>query len=424
MHPLSYFQDSDLDDFVNFQTAGVVELRDWQRRAINSFRETKYNLILECATGVGKSRCAVEMLKLLLIEDPKIRTLIAVPKNVILETGWYKELVDAGIPIQDIGVFYGGIKEYARITITNMQNIHKIPLELFDFLIVDEAHNFATKKQLAIISRPFKYRLGLSATIKRQDYKHFDLLKVFNYNVFKYDPSEALSDGVLNNFDFVNIGIYMDFDDKEEYDNLSHQYNQVLIAGGGFSKIMNSTGPLKNKMLYLLTERKKLVNNYKYKFNIVRELIQKHKDDKVIVFNQFIDQTNKMYWNLVETGLSVRVIHSDVSNEERDKTLIDFREGRFNILITTKVLDEGYNLPKLDVAIITAGDSADKQTIQRMGRVLRKKDKNSKIYQLFCLNTIEQESAEARARIFKKLALSYKDITYDENSFAEEIKAS
>jgi superfamily II DNA or RNA helicase len=424
LHPLSYFTDDDLDDFVNVQTNNYVELRDWQRRAIKFFKENNYNALFEASTGVGKSRCAVEIIKAVYDIDSNIRTLIVVPKNVILETGWYRELVEAGLPIQDIGVYYGNIKEYAKITLTNMQSLSKIPLELFQFLIIDEAHNFATPKLLKLISKPFKYRLGLTATVKRQDNKHYDLLKIFNYNVFEYSPAQALEEGVLNPFDFVSIGVYLDEETRDEYENLSQQYSKVILAGGGFKKIMLTTGPVKNKMLMLLTQRKQLVNNYKQKFDVTKLLITKHRNDKVIVFNQFIDQTNKMYWHLLDSNIEVRQIHSKLDKEERDKTLMDFKLNKYNVLIAAKVLDEGYNLPKLDVAIITAGDKEDKQTIQRMGRVLRKKDKNSTIYQIYCIETIEAEDAKERSNMLKKLAMTYQEIIYDPQDIDDALLSS
>ena len=77
--------------------------------------------------------------------EPDIRVLIVVPKNVILETGWYKELYEYGVSLKDIGVFYGAIKEYAKVTITNMQSLHRIALELFDMVVFDECFSGDTK---------------------------------------------------------------------------------------------------------------------------------------------------------------------------------------------------------------------------------------------------------------------------------------
>jgi len=414
MNKGEWFDESVYEDFSDYEEeSDEVTLRDWQRRAKEFFFEHDGRVIFEVTTGAGKTFSAIDIIQDILDKEPLTRILVVVPKNVILETGWYKEFVDAGIPIQKIGVYYGDVKEYAQITITNMQNIHRIPLEIFDMGIFDEVHNYGTTRMIEFLKAPFKYKLGLSATLKRMDNKHYDILKVFNYNVFEYKPSEALSDGVLNPFDFENIGVMMDQESMDIYDDLTQQLNSIFKSGGSYEKLMRSTSPLKFKMLALINERKALVNNYHEKFNIARDIIKKHRSNKVIVFNQYNDQTSKLYWYLLEDNIDCRIIHSGIDKAKREQALMDFKNDKFHVLLTSKVLDEGYNLPKLDVAIIMAGDSTDKQTVQRMGRVLRKKKHgNSKLYQIFCLKTLEARNAEERAKIFKKLSSDYLEYEY------------
>jgi len=531
--------------------------------------------LLKDFTVVHNTFFTIDIIQDLLINEPDLKIIIVVPKNIILETGWYKELVDAGIPIQKIGVYYGDIKEYAQITITNMQNLNKIPLEVFDMFVVDECfsgdtkvtlmhsnksmkningyitttsikgiveqkskgpvisfnttskqfelkqiinwykipvkrklikiifdngielkvtpdqelytgqkyisanelsindkiiyfgennnifsnfkrsnkrpcyvkcikkenieteemvydievednhnffangllahncHNFGTPRLLELVKHPMKYKIGLTATLKRMDNKHYDLLKIFKYNMFKYAPKEALDDGVLNPFIFINIGVKLNIESQNKYDFFTQQLNTIFKQGGNYEKIMRTTSPLKFKMLALMNERKVLVNNYFEKFNIGREIIKHHQDNKIIVFNQYNDQTSKLYWHLLEDNRVCRIIHSGISKEKREESLRDFKNDKFNVLLTSKVLDEGFNIPKLDVAIIMAGDSTDKQTIQRMGRVLRKKKgQNSILYQIYCIDTMEATNANSRSKIFKALASDYKDIEY------------
>ena len=108
-------------------------------------------------------------------------------------------------------------------------------------------------------------------------------------------------------------------------------------------------------------------------------------------------------------------MHSGIRQEDRQKNLMDFRNNKFNVLLTTKVLDEGYNLPSIEVAVIMAGDSTSKQTIQRLGRVLRKKKKESVLYQVYCKGTIEEEQANVRSILFKQLASHFNDYIYKLN---------
>ena len=401
-----------LPDEVIEQNSSFLDLHDWQKRGITYFFTHGCNVIFEAATGTGKTFFAIELLKKILEIDPDIQILIVVPKNVILETGWYSELFEGGFNLPDIGVFYGAIKEYAKITITNLHNLNRIPLELFDCIIFDELHNFGTPRLLEFVELEKKYKIGLSATVSRSDNNHLKLLKIFNYNVFKYSPKEALQDGILNPFYFFNIGLTMDQISFDRYTKLTQEINLILQMGGSYGAIMKKNSPLKLKLLSKMNERKELVNNYPLKFEIVKKICQENKDEKILVFSQYNKMTNKFYWALLDVGIKSKVIHSGIPQKERDQILIDFRLNRFNVLLTSKVLDEGYNLPQISCAIITAGDSSARQTIQRMGRVLRKKNKPSKLYQIFCKNTIEEVYGEARAKIFKELALEYEDMNY------------
>ncbi len=390
-----------------------IELYDWQRRAIEFFLN-HHKVIYEVSTGAGKTVCAIEILKKLLEVEPTLNTLIIVPKNVILETTWFKELYNAGFSLVDIGVFYGGIKEYGKkFTITNMQNLEKIQLEIFDVVCYDEIHNYGTKRLLKYVEHPFKYKIGLSATVERMDNAHWKIFEIFDYNIFKYTPNQALEEGVLNPFNFINIGVIMDEENYEKYTILTQEINMILQAGGGFKRIMRMASGLKFKMLKKMNERKELVNNYYRKFDVVKYICKKHRDDKIIVFNQFNKQTNKCYWHLLDEGIKARVMHSGISKEKRDENLIDFKNDKFNALLTSKILDEGYNLPSIDVGVIMAGDSTAKQTIQRMGRVLRRKNKPSNLYQVYCKETIEEEYGISRAKLFKELCNKYEQYTYD-----------
>lgn len=399
----------DIEEFIKEQKSKRIELYDWQNRAIKYFFNNNYKAIFEVTTGAGKTFFAIEIIKKILETEPYIQVLIVVPKNVILETGWYKELYDAGISIKDIGVYYGNIKEYAKFTITNIQNLENINFELFNMIIFDEIHNMYTTRLMEYLKKPFTYKIGLSATIEGRDDKHWKMVEYFDYNIFKYEPKQALDDGILNPFNFINIAVEMDQNTYDKYTLLTQQINTILQAAGGYYKIMKSSSGTKYKLLSMMNKRKDMVNNYPKKFKIVRDICDRHKEEKIIVFNEYNEQTNKTYWHLLETGMKTCIVHSGIKKQRIDQNLIDFKNDKYNVMLTSKVLDEGYNLPKIDVAIISAGNSTAKQTIQRMGRVLRKKNKPSILYQIYCKKTIEEEYALERSKIFKELCTEYKE---------------
>ena len=408
-------EDQLVSEYASEQNQKFFTLHEWQKKSIDFFFSNNCNAVFEVTTGAGKSICAITILKEVLKKSPNIYVLIVVPKNVILEKMWFPELMKHGFSMKDVGVFYGASKECCKITITNMQNVANLPLQMFDFAIFDECHNYATARLNRILKHNFKYKLGLSATLERVDKNHWEMLSYFNYHVFKYTPKEALEDGVLNDFIFNNIGVSMDFSDYDIYTEITQQINACIQQGGSFRRVMMGKAGigLKNQLLKLIGERKQLVLNYPMKFEILKKIIQKHLKSKVLVFNEYNKTTTKCYWELLEDNIKARVLHSQVPKDEREQLLNDYGNNKFNILLATKILDEGYNLPSIDCGIIMAGNSTAKQTIQRLGRVLRKKEQMSTLYQIYVKNTMEQDQAKERARTFKDLCSEYNEYKFE-----------
>lgn len=401
-----------IPEFIVESNTSSVDLYDWQRRAIDYFFNSNFKCIFEVASGSGKTFCSIQIIKKIWEFDEDANVLIVVPKNVILEDTWFRELYNNGISLTQVGVFYGNIKEISKVTITNMQNLDRINLDIFDMIILDECHNYGTKRLLPYIRKEFKYKIGLSATLERMDDAHYKILKIFNYNVFKYTPKQALNEGVLNPFNFYNVAVEMDEETRDRYDTLTQEINSIMMSGGGFKKIMRSSTGLKLRMLSKMTERKELVNNYNRKFDIVKIICDKHRADKIIVFNEYNEQTSRSYWYLLDIGVRACIVHSTMPKEKREQNMIDFRNDRFSVILASRVLDEGYNLPKIDTAIIAAGNSTAKQTIQRMGRVLRRKKHHSNLFQVYCLETVEEQYALERAKMFKELCSNHKEYVY------------
>lgn len=389
-----------------------MKLHQWQQEAIEFYYQNNNKALYQVVTGAGKTFFAITLLKQIQEKDPDTKWLIVVPKNVILETGWYTELKSAGIPLYDIGMFYGEYKELAKITLTNMQNLDRLPMELFDGIIFDEIHNYGSERLIKYVNTEFKHKIGLSATIKRLDKRDMLITKAFDYNTFRYAAKEAMDDGILNKFDFCNVRIYMDNEDYQTYEQLDTEIKQISLAAGGIEKAIKKGGESAKAILGKINQRKQLVNNYKHKAEVIKKIITNHPDDKIIVFNQYNDQTNRLYWQLLDIDVHAKVFHSGIDKKKRFEILNEFKHGKIKVLLTTKVLDEGYNLKDIDVGVIMAGESSDKQTVQRLGRILRKSMKKSKLYQMYCVNTIEEKHSNKRSKSFKQLCDQYEVFRY------------
>jgi len=275
-------------------------------------------------------------------------------------------------------------------------------MRIFDVIIADEIHNMMSPNLIKLLKKSFKYKLGLSASIKHIDQRHWKLLEYFHYNVYEYSMRQAIKDGIINKFNFHMIGVKItDPEVRAKYDSVDEELKQMLMAYGGFEKVMRlpKTDPAKSKILSLFTQRNDLVNNYAKKVDVVSDIIEKNPGKKALLFSQYNKITRSIYWALKEKVQRTEIIDTNIREVKRQQFLKEFEEGQYDILLSSRIFEEGYNLPKIDLAIFLSSNSTSRQMIQRLGRILRKKDKPSDAYYIYCIDTFEEDYA-IRAREF------------------------
>lgn len=378
-----------------------MQLHKWQQEALEQFKE-QHEMIANVATGCGKSIMAIEAIKYIREKHPDYNILIVAPKIVILETVWLKELNKFGFGPNQVGVYYGYAHEFSKITLTTIASIPRLDMRIFDVIIADEIHNMMSPSLMKLVKHPFKYKLGLSASIKRVDQNHWKLLEQFDYNMFDYSIKQAITDGIINRFYFHLVGVHItDVDVRERYEELDTELTQALTTYGGFERVMRlpKGDPGKAKVLGLFTQRNDLINNYVKKVNVVSKIIINNKDKKVLLFSQYNKVTRGIYWALKEVVNRTEIIDTHVREVKRQQFLKEFEQGQYNILLSSRIFEEGYNLPAIDCAIFLSSNSTSRQMIQRLGRILRKKDKPSEAYYIYCRDTFEEDYA-MRARQF------------------------
>ena len=85
--------------------------------------------------------------------------------------------------------------------------------------------------------------------------------------------------------------------------------------------------------------------------------------------------------------------------KEREDFLQSFREGTYSILVTSKVLNEGVDVPEANVAIVVSGSGSVREHVQRLGRILRgRPGKQAYLYELVSKRTGEHYVNERRRR--------------------------
>ena len=127
--------------------------------------------------------------------------------------------------------------------------------------------------------------------------------------------------------------------------------------------------------------------------------MQEHKNTKTIIFTQ----NNKMVYHLSNKFL-IPVITYKTIKDERHDVLDGFKSGRYNVVVTSKVLDEGIDVPDAELGIIVSGTGSGREFIQRLGRLLRPKHdgRKVKLIEIVSKQTREINTSTKRMTALKK----------------------
>ena len=144
---------------------------------------------------------------------------------------------------------------------------------------------------------------------------------------------------------------------------------------------------------------KKIALGTDAKLGVLRDLLVRHRHDKVLIFTA----ENEMVYRISNDFLIPSITH-ETNVKERKFWLDALNKGDVLALATSKVLNEGVNIPDASVAIILSGSGSSREHIQRLGRILRKKeDKQAVLYEVVTRDTAEEYMSQRRsdARQFK-----------------------
>jgi len=127
------------------------------------------------------------------------------------------------------------------------------------------------------------------------------------------------------------------------------------------------------------------------KIDLVAQLLERHRKDKVIVFSEYNALVDRISRQLLLPAITYKT-----PTRERRAILERFRAGHYSKVVTGRVLNEGVDVPDASVAIVVSGSSATREYIQRLGRVLRPKPTEATLYELITRETGESRSAARR----------------------------
>ena len=345
-----------------------MKLRDWQEKAFPLWWSKKRGIV-KVVTGGGKTFFAIYCVKKYLNENSSKNILIVVPSIALLDQ-WYENLSHS-FNDKDISLNGGGEQTDATTkicisTIDSLKNIIKDISAESTFLIVDECHKIGTEKRGDMLTNNWHATLGLSATPERDYDDNFYIIikKILGDIIFDYDYIDAREDEVIVNFKLLYGYAALLPEEEQKYKKFTKSIQRRAATIGG-----NNMDDYPLKML--IFNRARLIKNSKNRIPYGVELIQKYKRDSWIVFTENKKQAKDFNDIIRKKGFKSGIYNTDLNDDERQENLENFKAGKLNVLVSCTALDEGFDMPEADGAMILSASSSKRQRIQRMGRVLR-----------------------------------------------------
>ena len=373
-----------------------IKLRDYQAQAVDRWMVDKRGVIV-LPTGAGKTHIALKI-----INDLSVATLVVVPTLALLEQ-WKERLSIFGK--EYVGEFSGRKKELKPITVTTYDSAYinaEILGDKFLLLITDETHHLPSEcyRQIAEMSIA-PYRLGLTAVYEREDGLHSLLPDLIGGIVYELRPDD-LAGRYLARYEVKKIFIPLSEDEKRRYDEKAKVFKEYIASRGirlenveDFRRIVMMSG-LDEKAYEALKswdEARKIAFNSKNKIKKLKELLERHKNDKIIIFTRY----NDLVYRISKIFLIPAITHK-TDKKERSIILDGFRRGKFRTIVTSQVLDEGIDVPDANVGMIVSGTGSSREFIQRLGRLLRPAKDKAILYELISKETGEVKVARRRKR--------------------------
>ncbi len=376
-----------------------VTLRGYQKRALDSWDKAGRRGAIVLPTGAGKTVIAMKAMEL--VNKPAI---VIVPTLDLL--GQWRGRVEGQLGIE-VGAYGGGESTVKAVTICTYDSAYIRAGELgnrFSLLIFDEVHHLPAEsfRQIAeMFTAP--YRMGLTATYEREDLLHLELPRLIGGVVYRLKP-EDLAGRYLSDYAIERVNVELTEGEKEEYERNYRVFadylegNRIWLRSPlDFQRFIMRTGrdPQARRALLARNRAVSIAFNSQAKMERLEEVLRENPDERILIFTQH----NELVYRISRRFLLPFITHT-TDKEERYEVLKGFREGRFRAIVTSKVLDEGIDVPEASVGVIMSGTGSSTEFIQRLGRLLRKSEGKgqARLIELVSRETSETGTSSRRRR--------------------------
>ena len=367
-------------------------IRDYQINAAKALVGNKGpgtgfgTIVLPC--GSGKTIVGMQIMDML-----KTSTLI-ITTNISAVHQWIDELLDkTNLTTEQIAEYTGENKDIKPVTVATYQVLTWRPdkegpfphFSLFHqrpwgLIIYDEVHMLPAPVFRVVAELQAVRRVGLTATLVREDGCEGYVFSLVGPKRYDVPWKELERDNWIASAECVEVRLDLPGSCEIEY----------AVAGA--------------------REKHKIASQNPDKLAVVSKIINKYQEDKILVIGQYLDQLNQ-----IAKILKAPIITGKTPTAERDKIYGDFRRGNIRVLVVSKVANFAIDLPDASLAIQVSGTFGSRQEeAQRLGRILRPKERTSRFFTLITRNTVEEEFGSNRQKFLAEQGYSYRIVRYAE----------
>ena len=259
--------------------------------------------------------------------------------------------------------------------------------EAFDLVVVDECHHAPSEAYTELIMMlRAKHLLGVTAT---PWHSTGSLRNLFGDPVFSMDIVEGMQRGFLAKVDYEMMLDSIDWDEI-----------RLLSEQGLTVKDLNTTLYVPERDLGLI--------------ETVVQVIENTERDRTIVFCRSKEHANRLQSFFKQFDIAARTLHSGLHPSEKFVNLSNFRKGTLKVLIACEMLNEGIDVPDVNIVVFARVTHSRKIFLQQLGRGLRLSDKKSHVKVLDFVADVRRIGAglelnESAGRFKDKEEVSYPD---------------
>jgi superfamily II DNA or RNA helicase len=371
---------------------------DHQKSAVDEWWNGGGRGVVVLPTGTGKSFVAQ-----LAIHRAGRPTLVVCP-TIDLMHQWQSQLQKAFG--EQVGMAGGGFLDWRDITVATYDSAY-LQVERwgnrFGLLVFDEVHHLpGATTQFSAKGSIAPFRLGLTATLEREDGGHALLDHLVGPVVYRRDISE-LSGTHLADYQTERVWVDLSPGERELYDNESFLLKDYLASqgyslggAGGWNRFLRecSRTPEARRAFKAFLLQRRLLQQCEAKMEALERLLAYHHRDRVLLFTS----DNATVYRISHRFLVPALTHL-TKPPERKALLKAFHDGTLPVLATSRVLNEGVDVPRAGVAVVLSGSGTVREHVQRLGRILRRHEgKKAILYEVVVRGTKEEFISNRRRR--------------------------